>query len=123
MLPLFAATLMAYRYVLFIVQCLFWTWISERFNQRFFIGLFSELYTLPLLIALELLPANASPWVKWALSTLVVGHPYAHPVIVAITSRNAGAVRTRTVASALYNISVQIGSIVGSNVSSLCFDS
>ena len=36
--------------------------------------------------------------------------------LVAITSRNAGSVRTRTVGSALYNMTVQAGSIISSNV-------
>ena len=104
-------------YVIFIIQLLFWTWLSEKINQRFFIALVSQIWTLPLLIALALIPADTSAWSKWVLSTLVVGHPYAHAVIVAITSRNAGTVRTRTVASAFYNMCVQAGSIIGSNVS------
>jgi uncharacterized membrane protein len=40
-----------------------------------------------------------------------------HAILVALGSRNAGTVRTRTVASALYNMSVQASSIVASNVS------
>ncbi|KAL4801067.1 major facilitator superfamily domain-containing protein [Aspergillus venezuelensis] len=39
-----------------------------------------------------------------------------HTVIVALTSRNAGSVRTHTVASALYKMSVQVSSIAGANV-------
>lgn len=35
---------------------------------------------------------------------------------MAITSRNAGTVRTRTVASALYNMSVQTASIISSQI-------
>lgn len=107
--------------VLFISQLLFWTWFSEKFNIRLLIGLISQLWTLPFLIALAVLPVTASSWTKFALSSLVCGHPYAHAVIVAITSRNAGSVRTRTVASALYNMFVQGGSIIGSNVSTLLF--
>lgn len=42
--------------------------------------------------------------------------------LVAITSRNAGSVRTRTVGSALYNMTVQAGSIISSNVSNLRFE-
>lgn len=89
-------------YVLFIVQLLFWTWLSERLNSRFIVALISQIWALPLVIALKLLPAIVNPWIRWAISTLMVGHPYVHAILVAITSRNAGSVRTRTVASALY---------------------
>ena len=57
-------------YVLFIVQLLWWTWVSEKTNQRFLVGLTSQLWALPLLIALETLDVGATAWVKWALSTL-----------------------------------------------------
>jgi len=43
-------------------------------------------------------------------------YPYIHAILVAITSRNAGSVRTRTVASALYNISVQASNIFSTQV-------
>jgi hypothetical protein len=104
-------------YVLFIVNLLFWTWVSEKTNQRFITGLLSQIWSLPLLVALEVLPASSSHWVKWALSVLLVDAPYVHAINVAITSRNAGSVRTRTVASALYNMFIQVSSIIGSNVS------
>ncbi|KAF2711957.1 MFS general substrate transporter [Pleomassaria siparia CBS 279.74] len=103
-------------YVLFIIQLLFWTWVSEKLNQRFLVGLVSQVWNLPLLVALELLPVKASPWVRWTLCTLLVGSPYVHAILVAITSRNAGAVRTRTVASALYNMCVQAGAIIAQNI-------
>lgn len=35
---------------------------------------------------------------------------------VAITSRNAGSVRTRTVGSAIYNMAVQAAAVIASNV-------
>jgi len=104
-------------YVIFIIQLLFWTWVSEKTNQRFITGLISQIWCLPLLIASELLPGDASRWVKFTLATLLVGAPYVHAINVAITSRNAGSVRTRTVASALYNMFVQTSNIIGSNVS------
>ena len=103
-------------YVLFIIQLLFWTWVSEKTNQRFLTGLVSQIWALPLLIALETISKTTGPWVKWALSVLLVGSPYVHAIIVAITSRNAGSVRTRTVASAMYNICVQASNVIAANV-------
>ncbi len=107
-------------YVLFIINLLFFTWVSEKTNQRFLTGLVSQIWALPLLIASELLPASASKWAKYTLVTLLVGTPYVHAIHVAITSRNAGSVRTRTVASALYNMFVQASNIIGSNVRMPC---
>ncbi|KAL2838267.1 major facilitator superfamily domain-containing protein [Aspergillus pseudoustus] len=92
------------------------TWLAERTNQRLLFGAGVEVWNLVLLIALETLPERSMPWPRWAILTLLVGSPSIHPVVVALTSRNAGSVRTRTVASALYNMSVQISSIAGANV-------
>lgn len=103
-------------YVLFIINLLFFTWVSEKTNQRFMTGLVSQIWAMPLLIASAVLPGDASRWVKYTLATLLVGTPYVHAINVAITSRNAGSVRTRTVASALYNMFVQASNIIGSNV-------
>lgn len=76
----------------------------------------AEVWCLALLIALETLPDHASHWVRWVVLTLLVGSPYVHAIIVAMTSRNAGSVRTRTVASALYNMMIQTSNIIGNNV-------
>ncbi|KAJ5902861.1 hypothetical protein N7495_003389 [Penicillium taxi] len=103
-------------YVIFIINLLFWTWISERFNQRLLLGVMAEIWALVLLIALETIPNSTGAWVRWALITLLIGMPYIHAVIVAITSRNAGTVRTRTVASALYNMAVQLSTIISSQI-------
>lgn len=79
-------------------------------------SLISQIWVLPLLIALETIAPDTSPWARWVLAILIVGHPYVHAILVAITSRNAGTVRTRTVASALYNMTVQAGSIISQNI-------
>jgi hypothetical protein len=50
---------------------------------------------------------------------MAFGMPYIHAIYVALTSRNAGSVRTRTVASALYNMCVQAANVIGINVSIL----
>ncbi|OJI99093.1 hypothetical protein ASPVEDRAFT_69584 [Aspergillus versicolor CBS 583.65] len=102
--------------VVSIITMVVTTWIAERSNQRLVVGIGVEIWCLVLLIALETLPERDMPWPRWAILTLLVGAPSVHPVVVALTSRNAGSVRTRTVASALYNMSVQVSSIAGANV-------
>lgn len=103
-------------YVLFLIQLLAWTWVSEKWNNRMGIVLVSQIWCFPLVLALELLPGTASPWAWYVCSLLLVGSPYIHAILVAITSRNAGSVRTRTVGSALYNMCVQASNIIASNV-------
>lgn len=104
-------------YVIFIINLLLRTWASERFNQRLLLGVGAEIWAMVLLIALETVSESASPWVRWVLLILLIGMPYVHAIIVAITSRNAGSVRTRTVATAIYNMMVQASNIIGNNVS------
>lgn len=104
--------------VLFILQLQFWTWLSEVLNQRLLIVVVSQIWVLPLLIALEVLPihfANAD-WVRYAISTLIVGYPYIHAILVAQTSRNAATVRSRTIGSSLYNMAVQLGNIISTQI-------
>lgn len=68
-------------YVLFLIQLIFWTWVSEKINNRFLIVLFCQFYMLPLLVALEVIPSSENPWVKYVLSILMVGYPYIHAII------------------------------------------
>jgi hypothetical protein len=102
--------------VLLLIQLVFWTWLSERINNRLGIALLCQIWMLPLLVALAVIPNESSAWARYSILVLTFAYPYVHAIIVAITSRNAGTVRTRTVGSALYNMSVQASSIIGSNV-------
>jgi hypothetical protein len=70
-------------YVLFLIQLIFWTWLSERLkgNTRFFIVLVSQIWMLPLVLALELLSAKASPWIWYSVTILLVGYPYIHAIL------------------------------------------
>lgn len=104
-------------YFLFIVGLLAVTWISEHFDERFLLATVSQVYMLPVLIAMVVLPISRSAWVTWVLCVLLYAQPYVHAIFVGLTSRNAGSVRLRTVATALYNMSVQLSNIIGTNVS------
>jgi hypothetical protein len=67
-------------YVIFIIQLVFWSWYSERINNRMAIVLFYSFWCLPLLLALELLPSNSSPWSWYAVTVLLIGYPYIHSI-------------------------------------------
>ena len=69
-------------YVLFIIQLVVWTWMSEKINNRFGIVLVCQLWMLPILIALEVLPPSAAyTWARYALNIMLVGFPYIHPIL------------------------------------------
>jgi hypothetical protein len=67
--------------ILFLLQLILWTWVSENISNRFLIVLYCQIYMQPLLVALEILPASSNPWVKYNLSILKVGYPYIHAII------------------------------------------
>jgi len=93
------------------------TFISEKINQRAILGLFTQLFWfLPCLIALAVIPANTSRWGAYALVTVLLSYPTPHPMQVGWCSRNSNTVRTRTVSAALYNMAVQLSSIISSNI-------
>lgn len=71
-----------------------------------------QIYALPLLVALYTFTAETSPWVYFAVVTLITGYPYVHPVQVAWASTNSAGVGTRTVSASLYNMFYQADGIV-----------
>lgn len=74
-------------YTLFILQLLFWTWLSEKINNRYLIILACQIYMLPVLVGLETLPAGqAHAWARYALSVMMVGFPYVHAIIGTLDS-------------------------------------
>ncbi|RNJ53261.1 hypothetical protein D7B24_002108 [Verticillium nonalfalfae] len=128
-------------FAVFIFQLIFWSRVSERINNRFLIISFCSVWLFPMFMALAFLPADVSAWSKYAVLALIIGYPYVHSILgmytqsplssvlgrrkrmlmsclrtVGLTSRNAGSVRTRTVGSAVYNMTVQTSSMIGSNI-------
>lgn len=101
---------------LFGVNLLIISRISEWVNERSLVSSTSAIWIFPWLVALVALGAKASNWVRYALLTGLLSYPYCHAILVAWNSRNSNAVRTRAVSAALYNMFVQAGNIVGSNI-------
>ncbi|KAF2228085.1 major facilitator superfamily domain-containing protein [Elsinoe ampelina] len=98
------------------VTMLLVTFYSERFNDRAYIGVFCQLWVLPNIIALTVLPSASSAWARFAILTVLLSVPSAHAMQVVWCSRNSNTVRTRTVSAALYNMFVQVSGIAYSNV-------
>ncbi|KAF1952828.1 MFS general substrate transporter [Byssothecium circinans] len=97
-------------------QMLIMTYISEKINQRSYLGILVQLWFLPCVIAMSVLPDDASKWGRFALVTVLLSYPTPHPIQVGWCSRNSNTVRTRTVSAALYNMAVQLQAIMYSNI-------
>ena len=107
---------------------------SERRAERTWHCFFGEFWCLPLLAALIGIHPSASNWTRFALTTLISGctshtwrqisscvltaraDPYFHPIVSAWISENSFDVKKRAVTAATYNVIVQVGSIVGSQI-------
>jgi len=93
------------------------TWVAERVGQRCLIASVQNLWNLPCIIALRFWPgANVNQCGTYGLITTLLSYPYCHAIIVGLASRNSGSVRTRFVCAAFYNMIVQTGNIVTSNI-------
>lgn len=109
----FNVSLMTIPYSVFhIMTLLAITQLSERLNERTLVSMLQPIWTLPCLIALRFWPGtNVDSWATYALTTVLLSYPYCHAILVAWTSKNSNNVGSRSVAAALYNMSVQLGNI------------
>lgn len=103
--------------VIHIILLLLITWFSERVNERSLVSLLSPLVLIPFMAAIRWWPGSmVQPWPTWVLVTIVLGSPYIHAICVAWVSRNSNSIRTRSVASAVYNMFVQLGNIAANSI-------
>ncbi|KAM0545349.1 hypothetical protein ACHAPJ_011421 [Fusarium lateritium] len=93
------------------------TYLSEKWNERSFLAAAVQVWKLPFVIYLYVVDmSTVNRWVSFAVLTLLLGSPTAHPIQVSWNSRNSNTVRLRTVSAAVYNMTVQSGGIIASNV-------
>ncbi|OWB79780.1 hypothetical protein B5S32_g4016 [[Candida] boidinii] len=103
--------------VIHIILLLGITKFSEIVNERSFVCLFQPLYTLPLMGILRWWKGSmVEKWPTWIVATLILGNPYIHAICVGWCSRNSRSIKTRTVSASLYNMFVQAGAIIASNI-------
>lgn len=89
---------------------------SDYFNERTFHAFIGEFWIMPLLIALVSLPNGGRDWGRFSLITLISGYPYFHPIVSAWISENSFDVKKRAITAATYNVIVQVGSLIGSQI-------
>lgn len=93
------------------------TYMGEIWNELTFTAMIGQIWALPLLICLVVLNlATIDRWALYAVLVLLLIYPNAHPIQVGWNSRNSNAVRSRTVSAACYNMFVQAGGIISSNI-------
>ncbi|KAH9909655.1 major facilitator superfamily domain-containing protein [Xylariomycetidae sp. FL2044] len=99
-----------------IITMLALAYSSEYFNERTWHCVIGEFWLLPLFTALLTIPDGGRDWARFSLITLVSGYPYFHPLVSSWISENTFDVKKRLITAATYNVIVQIGSLVGSQI-------
>ncbi|KAF4205348.1 hypothetical protein CNMCM8927_006350 [Aspergillus lentulus] len=89
---------------------------SDFFKERTFHCFIGELWSLPLLAALLALPAPGYNWGRFAITTMISGYPYFHPIVSSWISENTFDVKKRAITAATYNVIVQVGSVISSQI-------
>lgn len=93
--------------------------LSEHFNERTYLCMTEDMWAWPCLVALLAMKdgdSRAHAWSYYAVVTAALSAPYVHAVQASWVSANSGDVATRTVATSLYNIAIQITFIISSQV-------
>ncbi|KAI0885552.1 major facilitator superfamily domain-containing protein [Annulohypoxylon maeteangense] len=92
------------------------TYLSEIWDERSLMSVFAQVWILPNIIALAVLPNGTSPWTKYAIMSIVISRPYLQGMQIAWGSRNSNAVGTRTVSVAVANMFAELSGVVYSNI-------
>ena len=103
--------------VLHIGTMLLLTYVAEVWNELTLTSMVGQVWALPFLVYFYVADTSqANKWLVFALTTLLLAYPSAHPIQVGWNSRNSNAVRLRTVSAACYNMAVQAGGVISSNI-------
>ncbi|KAH8597850.1 major facilitator superfamily domain-containing protein [Bisporella sp. PMI_857] len=100
----------------FLVNLLIITKVSSYFKERSIVSSSSNIWILPWLVGLVTLKPSSNLWLRYALLTGLLSYPYCHAILVGWNAKNSNSVRTRAVSAALYNMFVQSGNIIATNI-------
>ncbi|KAJ1029807.1 hypothetical protein NDA13_003047 [Ustilago tritici] len=96
-----------------------YAWLSARLNERGILASLSNVWTLAFLIPLYLLKHSMEEkynWIRYGLITALTSVPYCHAFLIGWVSQNSQSVRNRAVSLCLYNMSVQVGSVLATRI-------
>ncbi|KAJ1028743.1 hypothetical protein NDA16_001908 [Ustilago loliicola] len=96
-----------------------YAWLSAKLNERGILASLSNFWTLAFFIPLYLLKHSMEEkynWIRYGLITALTSVPYCHPFLIGWVSQNSQSVRNRAVSLCLYNMSVQVGSILATRI-------
>ncbi|KAF5584012.1 phthalate transporter [Fusarium pseudocircinatum] len=112
------SNLLSIPYTVFhIITMLILTYTAEYVKNLTLMGIIGQIWILPCLIWFNVANTQtASRWTVYAVTTVLLSYPNAHPIQVAWNSRNSNSVRSRTVSAACYNMFCQAGGIIASNI-------
>jgi hypothetical protein len=120
--------------VLHMITMMALTYSAEVFGELTLVSMFGQVWALPFLVYMYQVDiTKINKWKAFGIISLLLSYPSgmsislflhlrasltttAHPIQVAWCSRNSNAVRSRTVSAALYNMTVQAGGIIASNI-------
>jgi hypothetical protein len=125
--------------ILHIINMLALTYVAEVWGELTLTSLIGQIWALPFVVYIYVVDiTKINKWKAFGIMTLLISYPSgthtsslhycltlplyktnkmaAHPIQVAWNSRNSNAVRSRTVSAALYNMFVQAGGIIASNI-------
>ncbi|KAI1462540.1 MFS general substrate transporter [Annulohypoxylon moriforme] len=103
-------------HVIGVFTSLLLTYVSDIWDERSLMGSFAQVWVLPNVIALAVLPNGTSSWAKYAVILILLSHPFFQGGQIAWCNRNSNTVRTRTISVAVYNIFNQLSKLVYSNI-------
>ncbi|OAG37245.1 hypothetical protein AYO21_08544 [Fonsecaea monophora] len=114
----FQTNLLAIPYTVFhMINMMLLTYVAEILGELTLTAMTGQLWALPFLIFFNHVDTSQmNKWAMWAVTTLLLSYPNAHPIQVGWNSRNSNAVHSRTVSAAMYNMFVQAGGVISSNV-------
>lgn len=92
-------------------------YLSEKIKSIFIVTLIYPVCTIIFTGILKFWSGTfVNQWGSYVVLTLLLGSPFVHAIIVSACSRNSYSIKNRTVSASVYNMFVQGGSIISSNV-------